>query len=158
MDHRHLVYTGPIDVFFGYRFGELPYRSLEWELRNEPTPDGGLVLPAALGQLPVARTCRTRASPSSGGSRGSRPTRARRSPWSSRARRATRTTRSRATTRGRSTSSYETLAAELPDVTFVGRLARYQYLNMDQVVGQALSTFAKLVERGVGRAAVETPV
>ena len=40
---------------------------------------------------------------------------------------------------------YETLAAELPAVTFVGRLARYQYLNMDQVVGQALSTAEKLL-------------
>jgi UDP-galactopyranose mutase len=30
-------------------------------------------------------------------------------------------------------------------VTFVGRLARYQYLNMDQVVAQALSTFAACV-------------
>jgi UDP-galactopyranose mutase len=42
---------------------------------------------------------------------------------------------------------YEALAAELPDVTFVGRLARYQYLNMDQVVGQALSAFTKLSAR-----------
>jgi UDP-galactopyranose mutase len=42
-------------------------------------------------------------------------------------------------------------------VTFVGRLARYQYLNMDQVVGQALSAYAKLVSRGAGRIAAETP-
>jgi UDP-galactopyranose mutase len=27
----------------------------------------------------------------------------------------------------------------------VGRLARYQYLNMDQVVGQALATAEKLI-------------
>jgi UDP-galactopyranose mutase len=40
---------------------------------------------------------------------------------------------------------YEALAAKLPDVTFVGRLARYQYLNMDQVVGQALATAEKLL-------------
>ncbi|MDX6674113.1 MAG: UDP-galactopyranose mutase [Solirubrobacteraceae bacterium] len=40
---------------------------------------------------------------------------------------------------------YEALADELPDVTFVGRLARYQYLNMDQVVGQALSAANKLM-------------
>ena len=32
-----------------------------------------------------------------------------------------------------------------PEVSFVGRLARYQYLDMDQVVGQALSAYAKLV-------------
>ena len=44
---------------------------------------------------------------------------------------------------------YEALANELDDVTFVGRLARYQYLNMDQVVGQALSAFAKLSARAL---------
>jgi UDP-galactopyranose mutase len=40
---------------------------------------------------------------------------------------------------------YEALAAKLADVTFVGRLARYQYLNMDQVVGQALATAQRLI-------------
>jgi UDP-galactopyranose mutase len=45
--YRDLVWTGPIDGFFGYRFGPLPYRSLEFELRNEPTPDGGYAQPAA---------------------------------------------------------------------------------------------------------------
>ena len=29
----------------------------------------------------------------------------------------------------------------------VGRLARYQYLNMDQVVGQALTTYEGLASR-----------
>ena len=43
---------------------------------------------------------------------------------------------------------YEALAREEPGVTFVGRLARYQYLNMDQVTAQALTTFEKLVESG----------
>src|SRR5215210_6943384 len=46
VEYDHLVYTGPIDKFFGYRFGALPYRSLEFDLRNEPTPDGGYLLPA----------------------------------------------------------------------------------------------------------------
>jgi UDP-galactopyranose mutase len=31
-------------------------------------------------------------------------------------------------------------------VHFVGRLATYQYYNMDQVVGQALSTFRRIKE------------
>ena len=39
---------------------------------------------------------------------------------------------------------YAALAAGERNVTFVGRLARYQYLNMDQVVGQALASAAKL--------------
>src|SRR3954468_7159804 len=45
VEYDHLVYTGPIDRFFDYRFGALPYRSLEFDLRNEPTPSGGLLQP-----------------------------------------------------------------------------------------------------------------
>src|SRR5207237_1212400 len=41
--YDHLVFTGPVDRFFDYRFGALPYRSLEWELVTEPSPDGGRV-------------------------------------------------------------------------------------------------------------------
>jgi UDP-galactopyranose mutase len=36
------------------------------------------------------------------------------------------------------------LAEKTPGVTFIGRLAQYRYLNMDQVVGAALHTFDKL--------------
>ena len=52
---------------------------------------------------------------------------------------------------------YQALAAQDPGVTFVGRLARYQYLNMDQVVGQALATFEKLRPRLVERDAALRP-
>ncbi len=38
---------------------------------------------------------------------------------------------------------YEALAADRPDVLFVGRLATYRYYNMDQVVGQALATYRR---------------
>ena len=31
MQFRHLIYTGPIDEYFDYRFGKLPYRSLKFE-------------------------------------------------------------------------------------------------------------------------------
>jgi len=40
---------------------------------------------------------------------------------------------------------YQALAAAAPRVVFAGRLARYQYLNMDQVVAQALATYDRLV-------------
>jgi UDP-galactopyranose mutase len=39
---------------------------------------------------------------------------------------------------------YEALASACPNVWFVGRLATYRYYNMDQVVGQALATFARI--------------
>jgi UDP-galactopyranose mutase len=39
---------------------------------------------------------------------------------------------------------YHQLAAETPNVHFVGRLATYKYYNMDQVVGQALTLYSRL--------------
>jgi UDP-galactopyranose mutase len=39
---------------------------------------------------------------------------------------------------------YQELANRETDVYFVGRLATYQYYNMDQVVGQALSAFRRI--------------
>jgi UDP-galactopyranose mutase len=145
VSYRHVVYTGPIDVYFDRRFGELPYRSLEFELRNEPTPDGELVFPAGSINEPNFEV-----------------------PF-------TRTTEFRQLTGQSHTSStlaveyprsegdpyypipseepkalykrYEDLAARETDVTFAGRLARYQYLNMDQVTAQALSVFERIAER-----------
>jgi UDP-galactopyranose mutase len=37
------------------------------------------------------------------------------------------------------------LADATPGVRFVGRLGTYRYYNMDQVVAQALTTYAKIV-------------
>jgi UDP-galactopyranose mutase len=47
---------------------------------------------------------------------------------------------------------YEALALQTPDVHFVGRLATYRYYNMDQVAGQALAAYRRILERE-GRAA-----
>src|SRR5207302_8096600 len=47
---------------------------------------------------------------------------------------------------------YERLGAAEPHVTFVGRLATYRYLDMDQVVGQALAVFSRLQRSGFVRA------
>jgi UDP-galactopyranose mutase len=146
VEYRHLVYTGPIDTFFGNRFGRLPYRSIEWDLRNEPTPDGGPVLPAASVNYPAEDVPHTRVtefrwltgqSPHPSSTLAVEYPRDEGDPFYPIPGDDTRALYRR----------YEVLAARLPDVTFVGRLARYQYLNMDQVVGQALSTFRRLAAR-----------
>jgi UDP-galactopyranose mutase len=144
IEHRHVVYTGPVDRYFDYRFGALPYRSLEFELRNEPTPDGGFHLPAGSinepsEDVPYTRTTEFRhiggqANHDSSTLAVEYP-RSEGDPYYPIPNDETRALYKR----------YEALAADLPDVTFVGRLARYQYLNMDQVVGQALSTAQKLL-------------
>jgi UDP-galactopyranose mutase len=143
IEYDHLVYTGPIDAFFGHRFGALPYRSLEFELRNEQTPDGGYLLPAASvnepsESVPYTRTTEFRWMTGQRTHESSTVAieypRAEGDPYYPIPRDDTRALYKR----------YEALAADLRDVTFVGRLARYQYLNMDQVVGQALAAFEKL--------------
>jgi UDP-galactopyranose mutase len=144
VEYDHLVYTGPIDKFFGYRFGALPYRSLEFDLRNEPTPDGSYLLPATSvnepsEEVPYTRTTEFRWM--TGQERHDSSTvaveypRSEGDPYYPIPRDDTRALYRR----------YEVLGDELSDVTFVGRLARYQYLNMDQVVGQALSAAGKLM-------------
>jgi UDP-galactopyranose mutase len=45
LPYREMVFTGPIDEFFDFRFGKLPYRSLEFEHR---TLDQELVQPVAV--------------------------------------------------------------------------------------------------------------
>jgi UDP-galactopyranose mutase len=148
VEYRHLVYTGPIDAFFDYRFGALPYRSLEWELRNEPTPDGGTVQPTASINYPSPDVPHTRTtefrfltgqSPHDSSTIAVEFPRSEGDPYYPIPREDTRALYRR----------YEQLGDGLDDVTFVGRLARYQYLNMDQVVGQALATFERMVARGV---------
>ena len=42
---------------------------------------------------------------------------------------------------------YKELADATPGVHFVGRLATYKYYNMDQVVAQALATYARITGR-----------
>ena len=146
IQYDHLVYTGPVDAFFDCRFGALPYRSLEFELRTEATPDLGFLQPCAQVNEPGEDVAYTRISEFRhiSGQRELPFTtvaveypRSEGDPYYPIPRDDTRALYHR----------YEALAAELPDVTFVGRLARYQYLNMDQVVGQALSAAEKLLAR-----------
>ena len=42
---------------------------------------------------------------------------------------------------------YKELSATEENVSFVGRLARYRYFNMDQVTAMALKEFDRLAER-----------
>jgi UDP-galactopyranose mutase len=142
---RHIVFTGPIDRYFDRRFGELPYRSLAFALRTEPTPGGGLVLPVGTvnepsPDVPYTRTTEFRHLT---GQRLDASTliveypRGQGDPYYPIPSDDTKALYKR----------YEALAAGEDGVTFVGRLARYQYLNMDQVTAQALSTYEKLAPR-----------
>lgn len=136
---REMIYTGPIDEFFGYRFGKLPYRSLE--LRFE-THDVAQFQPAAVVHHPDERVPYTRVVEFKHLTGQAHP----------------KTTVAYELPRGdgepfypiprRENAElyrrYKCLADAQGGVRFVGRLASYRYYNMDQVVGQALAVFDQI--------------
>jgi UDP-galactopyranose mutase len=142
VDYDHLVYTGPIDEYFDYRFGKLPYRSLKFDHQtleqeqfqqtgtvNYPSPDVPYTRISEYKHLtgqqsPV--TTITYEYPSAEGD-----------PYYPIPREENQALYKK----------YEALADETPGVTFVGRLSTYRYYNMDQIVGQALATFRRMDER-----------
>ena len=142
VDYEHLVYTGPIDAFFDYRFGKLPYRSLrfrhltldrEWfqevgtvNFPDEKTPWTRISEYKHITGQTSARTTVTYEYPAAEGD-----------PYYPVPRPENQALYKK----------YEALALAQTDVTFCGRLATYRYYNMDQVVGQALATFRRIAER-----------
>ncbi len=134
----HLVYTGPIDAYFGHCFGALPYRSLEFEFET---------LPVARHQ-PVAVINYPGSEPYTRVTEFKHLT-GQRHPFTTIAREYPRATGEpyypipRPENRALY-AKYAAKAAAEANVTFVGRLAEYRYYNMDQVVASALETFEQL--------------
>ena len=139
--HRRTIFTGPIDEYFGFRFGKLPYRSLRFRHeildQEQYQPVGTVNYPMSEDYTRISeykhltgqvhpKTSITFEYPSAEGDPYypiPRPENA------------------------ELFKKYEKLALATPDVWFVGRLATYRYYNMDQVVGQALATHRRLHER-----------
>ena len=138
--HKHLIFTGPIDLFFDYQLGALPYRSLTFhhETVEQETvqPVGTINLP---NDTPYTRVTEVKYLT---GQRHAKSVltyeepRAEGDPYYPIPRPENRTRY----------ADYKRLAAARQDVTFVGRLANYQYYNMDQVVAQALHVYETLAD------------
>lgn len=139
--YEKLIWTGPIDEYYNWCYGELPYRSMRFEFVHHANVDK--LLPA-----PVVNHSDIT------------------SPY-------TRVTEYKTLTQQRhdgTTISYEypcfdgdkhypiptndntvlakkyfDLADKETSVSFVGRLGRYRYYNMDQVIGQAMTLCDKLL-------------
>ncbi|HEX2515526.1 MAG TPA: UDP-galactopyranose mutase [Chloroflexota bacterium] len=139
VSYKEMIYSGPIDEYFGYRFGKLPYLSLDFKFETHDKP---YHLPAAVvnytnskdydrvtefkyltGQTHPKTTVVYEYPVHSGGDPYypiPRPQNA------------------------ELYRKYKALADATPGVHFVGRLATYQYYNMDQVTAQALALYDKL--------------
>jgi len=142
VDYDHLVYCGPIDEFFDYRFGKLPYRSLQFKhvSLDQEQFQSVAVVNYPDEQVPYTRiseykhmtgqvhpkTSITYEYPSDQGDPYYPVPRPENAELYKR---------------------YQQLADSLEDVTFLGRLGTYKYYNMDQVVGQALALYKRIEER-----------
>jgi UDP-galactopyranose mutase len=136
--HRHLIYTGPIDEFFDYCYGRLPYRSLQFEFQTVNTP---FVQPVAVinypNDYPYTRVTEFKYLT---GQEHSKTVlvheypRAEGDPYYPVPR----------PENAELYKKYKALADATTRVHFVGRLATYKYYNMDQVVAQALTIFNKI--------------
>jgi UDP-galactopyranose mutase len=140
-----VVYTGPIDEYFGFTFGRLPYRSLHFRFEVVDVAAGGLAAGCVNEpdpDVPYTRTTDYRYLTAQAGPRtilGREYPSAEGEPYYPIPR-----PESRELAR-----KYASLAAAQRTVTFVGRLAEYKYYNMDQVVASALAAFEGLARTAV---------
>ena len=139
--YRELIYTGPIDAYFGYRFGRLPYRSLEFRFETvlaERFQESGTVnYPNEHDYTRVTEFKHLT------GQHHGRSTlcyeypRSEGDPYYPIPR----------PENAALYAKYQSLAEATPGVHFAGRLGTYRYYNMDQVVAQALTLYAAIVAK-----------
>jgi UDP-galactopyranose mutase len=141
VEFGELIYSGPVDEFFNYRFGKLPYRSLQFEHR---TLDQEWLQPVAVVNYPNEHlyTRITEFKHLTGQTHRKTSIvyeypRAEGDPYYPVPRPENAAIYAR----------YRALAQDCPNVRFVGRLGTYRYYNMDQVVGQALTVARKIAAK-----------
>jgi UDP-galactopyranose mutase len=137
--HREVIYTGPIDEYFGYRFGRLPYRSLDFQFE---TLDERQVQEVAVINHPndSAYTRVTEFKHLTGQEHPKTTLvyeypKAEGDPYYP----------VPMPENAELYKQYRALALRTPGVHFAGRLGTYKYYNMDQVVAQAMTLYGKLV-------------
>jgi UDP-galactopyranose mutase len=136
--HDQIVYTGPVDEYFNYRYGKLPYRSLEFK---HQTFDQEVYQQAPVVNYPNenAYTRITEFKYLTGQQHHKTSVvyefpRAEGDPYYPVPR----------PENAELYKKYQALADATPGVWFVGRLATYKYYNMDQIVAQALTVAGKM--------------
>jgi UDP-galactopyranose mutase len=145
----HTIFTGAIDSYFDFRFGRLPYRSLEFchethdrrrfqpvAVVNYPSQDVPYTRITEYKHLTGQVSPRTSISYEFANADGE--------PYYPIPRAGNHVLYKK----------YEALSRQRKDVTFVGRLGTYKYYNMDQVIGQALATHRRMSRRTLSAGAI----
>ncbi|WP_207461373.1 UDP-galactopyranose mutase [Azospirillum sp. SYSU D00513] len=141
VQYDKIVFTGPIDEYFGHRFGKLPYRSLRF---HHETVDQENFQPVAVVNFPQEDVPYTRITEYKHLTGQQNPK--------------TSVTYEYPSAEGdpyypiprpenqELFRKYQALADATPNVIFLGRLGTYRYYNMDQVVAQALATYSRIAQ------------
>lgn len=135
---REMIYSGPVDAYFDYRFGRLPYRSIDFKFETHAVQR---FQPAAVVNYPneykYTRITEFKYLTGQSHQRTSvvyeYPT-AEGDPYYPVPR----------PENAELYRKYKQLADSTSNVRFVGRLGTYRYYNMDQVVGQSLAIFDQI--------------
>ncbi|WP_294220637.1 UDP-galactopyranose mutase [uncultured Chryseobacterium sp.] len=138
--HKKLIYTGPIDGYFDFRFGKLPYRSIDFKFetldQDQYQATGTVNYPTSnlytritefkhlTGQVHHKTTVVCEYPTGEGDPYYPIPRKENQEIY----------------------NRYKKLADEMPDVYFTGRLGTYKYYNMDQVIAQSLALFRKILK------------
>ncbi len=138
--YHSLIFTGPVDEYFNYCYGKLPYRSLEFKFE---TIDQEVFQPTGTVNYPNEQLY-TRITDFKYLTGQKHPKtaivyefpKAEGDPYYPVPR----------PENAELYKKYQQLASSMTNTYFVGRLATYKYYNMDQVVAQALTTFKKIMQ------------
>lgn len=137
--YQSLIFTGPVDEYFNFCYGKLPYRSLEFQFQ---TIDEEVFQPTGTVNYPNEQLY-TRITDFKYLTGQKHPKtaivyefpKAEGDPYYPVPR----------PENAELYKKYQQLASSMTNTYFVGRLATYKYYNMDQVVAQALTTFKKIM-------------
>ncbi|WP_026355034.1 UDP-galactopyranose mutase [Massilia niastensis] len=149
-DYDHVFYSGPIDAWFKHAEGRLPYRTLDFEtFRDSGDYQGNAVINYCDDAKPYTRITEHKHF----------------SPWESHERTVCYMEYSRQCGETdipyypirlardkQQLEKYVNLARKESNVTFVGRLGTYRYLDMDVTINEALITADKFLEAASSKA------
>ncbi len=141
INYRHLIFTGPIDSYFKWAYGKLPYRSLDFEHSHLSHQEyfqttGTINYPNDYEYTRITEFKHLTGQKHSSTSIVKEFPKAEGDPYYP-----IPTQESDFLYK-----KYEAAAEREKNVTFLGRLAQYRYYNMDQVVGAALTTAQKIID------------
>ncbi len=151
-DYAHVFYSGPIDAWFGHSEGHLPYRTLDFEVhRDRGDYQGNAVINYCDNAKPYTRITEHKHF----------------SPWEQHEGTVCYLEYSRQCEANDipyypirlandklQLEKYVRLANTETNVTFVGRLGTYRYLDMDVTIGEALDVAEKFLASAGGNAAM----